>query len=287
MKYNFTDDVRRALAEARNEALRLSHDYVGTEHVLLGLLRLPESRAAGVLEALGATPERVRSAVESMVRKGAAARPGRGPDLPYTSRAKKVLEFAMDDAKRTGAAYVDTEQLLAGLLREEKGIAAQVLNALGVTVDAMRAVVERIGDGAPAPKAAADASRPVWFLEIDASATAPIYEQIIAGVESAVATGRLEPGERLPTVRQLADELGLAPGTVARAYSELERRGVIETAGARGTFVAARSRSAAPATELEGLLRPVAVAAFHLGATADQLRGALERAMKGILRGLV
>jgi DNA-binding transcriptional regulator YhcF (GntR family) len=86
-------------------------------------------------------------------------------------------------------------------------------------------------------------------------------------------------------VRQLADELDIAPGTVARAYSELERRGVVVTDGARGTRVAERERPPAPdrPETLTGLLRPVAVAAYHMGATAQELRAALERAMHGIL----
>jgi len=102
----------------------------------------------------------------------------------------------------------------------------------------------------------------------------------------AVATGQLRPGDRLPTVRQLADDLDIAPGTVARAYGELERLGILVTEGARGTRVAEQQKPLVPDAErpntLVGLLRPVAVAAFHLGASADELRAALDEAMKGI-----
>jgi DNA-binding transcriptional regulator YhcF (GntR family) len=98
--------------------------------------------------------------------------------------------------------------------------------------------------------------------------------------------GDLKPGDRLPTVRHLADKLDIAPGTVARAYGELERLGVVVTEGARGTRVAQRERPPMPASErpqtLVGLLRPVAVAGFHLGASAPELRAALEDAMKDI-----
>jgi DNA-binding transcriptional regulator YhcF (GntR family) len=108
-------------------------------------------------------------------------------------------------------------------------------------------------------------------------------------VQEAVATGVLLPGDRLQPVRQLADELDIAPGTVARAYSELERLGVVVTEGARGTRIAPRTEAQSPSTErvetLTGLLRPVVVAAFHLGATAPSLRSALESAMSGIFDG--
>src|SRR6266571_4715334 len=90
--YNFTDRVRKVLQMAREEAARLHHEYVGTEHILLGLIREGEAVAAG-------------------------------PDLPYTSRAKKVLELAMSEARELNHSYVGTEHLLLGLLREEKGIA--------------------------------------------------------------------------------------------------------------------------------------------------------------------
>ena len=108
----------------------------------------------------------------------------------------------------------------------------------------------------------------------------------MAQIQEAVATGTLRPGDRLPPVRQLADQLEIAPGTVARAYSELERRGIVVTDGARGTRVAERPRKPVAANsrseDLVGLLRPVVVAAFHLGATAEELRRALEEAMRGI-----
>jgi DNA-binding transcriptional regulator YhcF (GntR family) len=101
----------------------------------------------------------------------------------------------------------------------------------------------------------------------------------------------MEAGERLPSVRDLAAELGIAPGTVARAYSELESRGVVETEGARGTRVAPRQSGAgrsrkSPADFLERAFRRIVVGAFHRGATAQEVTTALERAMKGILRML-
>jgi ATP-dependent Clp protease ATP-binding subunit ClpC len=137
MNYNFTDRVRKVLAMAREEAIRLQHDYVGTEHILLGLIREGEGVAAAVLTNLSVDLDQIHERVEESVRKGKATI-ALG-ELPYTSRAKKVLEFAMAEARELNHSYVGTEHLLLGLLREEKGIAAQVLNSLGVTLDEARA----------------------------------------------------------------------------------------------------------------------------------------------------
>src|SRR5690554_6064875 len=136
MNYNFTDRVRKVLAMAREEAIRLQHDYVGTEHILLGLIREGEGVAAAVLMNLNVDLEQVHERVEESVRKGKATI-ALG-ELPYTSRAKKVLEYAMAEARDFNHSYVGTEHLLLGLLREEKGIAAQVLNSLGVTLEEAR-----------------------------------------------------------------------------------------------------------------------------------------------------
>jgi len=121
---------------ARQEAIRLQHDYVGTEHILLGLIREGDGVAAHVLGNLDVDLDRIHERVEESVRKGKATI-ALG-ELPYTSPAKKVLEFAMAEARELNHSYVGTEHLLLGLLRERKGIAAQVLNSLGVTVDEAR-----------------------------------------------------------------------------------------------------------------------------------------------------
>ncbi|HET7462976.1 MAG TPA: Clp protease N-terminal domain-containing protein [Longimicrobium sp.] len=265
---NFGDDVRRALANAREETIELGHRQVETEHILLGLLRDRQGEAARALAALGVAPDEVWQRVSR------AVTPGRGDasdvgELPYASAAKRVLELTMDEANVTGAAQITQRHLLAGLLRERKGTAAQVLAAFGVTLDALR------GAGA--------APAGLIGIRIDDASDQSIHEQIVAQVQEAAATGRARPGERLPSVRALADELDIAPGTVARAYAELERRGVVVTDGARGTRIAERT-AAEPARvdDLAGLIRPVVVAAYHQGATAADLRAALDRAMAGI-----
>src|SRR5678816_407345 len=129
--YNFTERVRKVLAMAREEAARLHHEYVGTEHILLGLIREGEGVAATVLQNLSVELDDIQQKIEETVKKGKAGQTT-GPDLPYTSRAKKVLELAMSEARELNHSYVGTEHLLLGLLREEKGIAAQVLTDAGV-----------------------------------------------------------------------------------------------------------------------------------------------------------
>ena len=157
MNYNFTDRVRKVLAMAREEAIRLQHDYVGTEHILLGLIREGEGVAAAVLQNLSVDLEQIQERVEESVRRGKATI-ALG-ELPYTSRAKKVLEFAMAEARELNHSYVGTEHLLLGLLREEKGIAAEVLGQLGITLeDARRETLKLLGSEPNAAQAAPSTS---------------------------------------------------------------------------------------------------------------------------------
>jgi ATP-dependent Clp protease ATP-binding subunit ClpC len=159
--YNFTERVRKVLAMAREEAARLHHEYVGTEHILLGLIREGEGVAAAVLQNLSVDLEEVTQKIEDTVKKGKAAQ-ATGPDLPYTSRAKKVLELAMAEARDLNHSYVGTEHLLLGLVREEKGIAAQVLGDAGVSLESARAETLRLlgTEMPPAAPAAAAAEKP-------------------------------------------------------------------------------------------------------------------------------
>jgi carboxymethylenebutenolidase len=141
--YNFTERVRKVLAMAREQSARLHHEYVGTEHILLGLIAEGEGVAATVLDDLSVDVDKLRQQIEDVVQQG-RANASTGPDLPYTSRAKKVLELAMSEARELSHSYVGTEHLLLGLLREEKGIAAQILVAAGVTTERARQEVRRI-----------------------------------------------------------------------------------------------------------------------------------------------
>ena len=140
--YNFTDRVRKVLQMAREEAARLRHEYVGTEHILLGIVREGEGVAAAVLMNLNVDFDKLRRSVEAVVKQGTDDR--RNPDLPYTSRAKKVLELSMSEARELNHSYVGTEHLLLGVLREEKGIGAQALVQHGVELVLARAEVLRL-----------------------------------------------------------------------------------------------------------------------------------------------
>jgi len=164
--YNFTERVRWALARAREESARLRHEYVGTEHILLGMLRDEDSVATNVIESFGVKPDALVDRVEGIVKRGQPSGTRHGPDLPYTSRAKKVLELAMTEARGLNHDYVGTEHLLLGLLREEKGMGAQVLVEAGVTLDVSRErVLDVLGPGEHgqrAGRAASIAAMKVW-----------------------------------------------------------------------------------------------------------------------------
>jgi ATP-dependent Clp protease ATP-binding subunit ClpA len=141
--YNFTERVRTVLSMARQEAAQLHHEYVGTEHILLALIAERENVATTVLENLAVDLDALGASVRDVVKKGEAGMP-RGPDVPYTSRAKKVLELSMKEARGLRHNYVGTEHLLLGLIEERKGIAAQVLAQHGVTIEAARGETVRI-----------------------------------------------------------------------------------------------------------------------------------------------
>lgn len=125
MQDKFTERVRKVMYLAREEAARLHHDYIGTEHLLLGILREGEGIAATVLNNLGLDLDAIGQAVESMVSaSGGTLTIG---EIPFTPRAKRVLELSVDEARQLGHNYVGTEHLLLGLIREGEGVAARVL----------------------------------------------------------------------------------------------------------------------------------------------------------------
>ena len=144
--YNFSDKVRRVLAGARGEAIDLYHPYVGTEHILLSIVKEGDGVATAVIENLGGRRDEIVSRVLRSVEPGkSSARPG--PDLPYTSRAKKALELSMSEAQFMSNNYVNPEHLLLGLIAEERGIGAQVLMSVGLTLDRARHETVRLLHG--------------------------------------------------------------------------------------------------------------------------------------------
>jgi ATP-dependent Clp protease ATP-binding subunit ClpC len=190
--YNFTDRVRKVLQMAREEAARLHHEYVGTEHILLGLIREGEGVAAAVLQNLNVDLDEIQQKIEETVKKGKAAAAA-GPDLPYTSRAKKVLELAMTEARELNHSYVGTEHLLLGLLREEKGIAAQVLTDAGVNLEQSRAETLRLlGSDMPQQPAAATTSSSAAPKSEKKSKT-PALDHFCRDLTQLAAEGQLDP----------------------------------------------------------------------------------------------
>src|SRR5918992_3746470 len=140
----FTDRARRVVVLAQEEARMLSHNYIGTEHILLGLIHEGEGVAAKALESLGISLEAVRSQVEEIIGQGQAAPPGH---IPFTPRAKKVLELALREALQLGHSYIGTEHILLGLVREGGGVAAQVLIKLGADLARVRQQVIQLLSG--------------------------------------------------------------------------------------------------------------------------------------------
>src|SRR4051812_17607347 len=189
--YNFTDRVRKVLQMAREEAARLHHEYVGTEHILLGLIREGEGVAAAVLTNLNVDLEDIQQKIEETVKKGKAAAAA-GPDLPYTSRAKKVLELAMTEARELNHSYVGTEHLLLGLLREEKGIAAQVLTDAGVNLEQSRAETLRLL-GSDMPQTPASATPPSAAPKSEKKSKTPALDHFCRDLTQLAAEGQLDP----------------------------------------------------------------------------------------------
>ncbi|GGE21199.1 negative regulator of genetic competence ClpC/MecB [Marinithermofilum abyssi] len=130
----FTERAQKVLALAQEEAVRLGHSNIGTEHILLGLIREGEGIAAKALLGLGLGLEKIQKEVESLIGRGQ----GQPANIAYTPRAKKVIELSMDEARKLGHTYVGTEHILLGLIREGEGVAARVLNNLGVSLNKAR-----------------------------------------------------------------------------------------------------------------------------------------------------
>src|SRR5918998_474004 len=140
----FTDRARRVVVLAQEEARMLNHNYIGTEHILLGLIHEGEGVAAKALESLGISLEGVRQQVEEIIGQGQQAPSGH---IPFTPRAKKVLELSLREALQLGHNYIGTEHILLGLIREGEGVAAQVLVKLGADLNRVRQQVLQLLSG--------------------------------------------------------------------------------------------------------------------------------------------
>jgi len=175
--FNFTERVRKVLAIAREETARLGHEYVGTEHILLAILKEGEGSACAVLRLQDISLGALSRDTESRLKPGFAHG---GPDLPYTSKAKKVLECALAEARELQHSCVGTEHLLLGLLREGSGIAAAMLAEYGVELGNTRTELLRLlREGAPL----ADAPRPRRPRCIDCRIEMVPFQIVISSAE--------------------------------------------------------------------------------------------------------
>ena len=176
----FSERARRVLSLAQEEAQRFNHNYIGTEHILLGLVRETEGVAARVLSNLGVELTKVRSAVEFIIGRGEKSVPG---EIGLTPRAKKVIELAVDEARRLNHSYIGTEHLLIGLLREGEGVAAGVLESLGVTLEKIRNETSRVlSQNAPQ---SAQSGR--------GGTRTPVLDQLGIDLTAAARAGKLDP----------------------------------------------------------------------------------------------
>ena len=177
----FSERARRVLSLAQDEAQRFNHSYIGTEHILLGLVRENEGLAARSLSNLGVELAKVRSAIEFIIGKG--ERPVSSENIGLTPRAKKVIEVAVDEARRLNHQYIGTEHLLIGLMREGEGVAAGVLESLGVTLDKVRAETNRL----------VSQTTPQSGQTAKTNAKTPTLDSLSVDLTSAARAGKLDP----------------------------------------------------------------------------------------------
>ena len=176
----FSERARRVLSLAQEEAQRFNHNYIGTEHILLGLVRETEGVAARVLSNLGVELSKVRSAVEFIIGRGEKSIPG---EIGLTPRAKKVIELAVDEARRLNHSYIGTEHLLIGLLREGEGVAAGVLESLSVTLEKIRGETNRILSQTMSQSQSSGRG----------SSRTPVLDQLGIDLTAAARAGKLDP----------------------------------------------------------------------------------------------
>ena len=182
----FTDRARRVIVLAQDEARMLNHNYIGTEHLLLGLIHEGEGVAAKALESMGISLEAVREQVEEIIGQGQQAPTGH---IPFTPRAKKVLEYSMREALQINHPYIGTEHILLGLIREGEGVAAQVLIKLGADLNRVRNTVLQLLSGYQGKEAATSGAPETG----PAQASATILDQFGRNLTQAARENKLDP----------------------------------------------------------------------------------------------
>jgi len=178
----FTERARKVLVLAKEEARRFNHDYIGTEHILLGLIREGEGVACAVLQNLGIDLDRLRVEIEKLITAGSAA--SVLGDVPFAPRAKKALELAAEEARSLGHNYIGTEHILLGLLREEEGIASQVILSLGLDLKRVKdEILALLGGGIQSPSGAPGA----------ATSKTPALDSFGRDLAKLIKEGKLDP----------------------------------------------------------------------------------------------
>src|SRR6201996_6240722 len=183
----FTDRARRVVVLAQEEARMLNHNYIGTEHILLGLIHEGEGVAAKALESLGISLDAVRQQVEEIIGQGQQAPSGH---IPFTPRAKKVLELSLREALQLGHNYIGTEHILLGLIREGEGVAAQVLVKLGADLNRVRQQVIQLLSGYQGKEQVAVGGE---TTQNGAQAGSQILDQFGRNLTQAARDGKLDP----------------------------------------------------------------------------------------------
>jgi ATP-dependent Clp protease ATP-binding subunit ClpC len=216
----FTDRARRAVVLAQEEARMLNHDYIGTEHLLLGLVREYDGVAGKALTSLDISLEAVRKQVEEIIGQGQAVPRGH---IPFTPRAKKVLELSLREALQLGHNYIGTEHILLGLIREGEGVSAQVLLKLGADLNRVRQTVIQLLSGSTEVAEAGSGETVGGYVEVTASPVevvvddAPTCPNCFGALDETLAVKVLETtagGETLSVKIAYCTRCGVALGAV-------------------------------------------------------------------------
>lgn len=190
MYSRFTERAKRVLMLAQQEAARLGHNYIGTEHLLLGLVHEGEGVAGKALASLNIDLETVRNRVEQMIGRG---QDGGAGEVAYTPRAKKVIELAMDEARSLGHNYIGTEHIVLGLIREGEGVAAQVLMSLGADLNAVRLRVIELLGGFIMQGTSAGIGQPNQTQQSAVGANTPLLDQYGRDLNKLAQDGKIDP----------------------------------------------------------------------------------------------
>jgi len=229
----FSEEAKQSLTFAQEEAERSHHSYIGTEHLLLGLLRVTSGTAYRVLTSLGIRIDQVREVIKSVL--GSSERILIQQIIP-TSRVKRVIELSFEEARRTGHSEVDTGDLLMGLLIEGDGIAAHVLQDLGATQDKVRLAMERDLSTPPADRPKVEPSRPLRPPGRKQSQLGPPTAQMTAGITGSSDASDLLRLLRSPAIARLLKARGVDTQALSRQLAQppttvLELRSKLAVAG--------------------------------------------------------